>query len=141
MKKIYFKLLLILLVCNFSYAQTKTNFTLENFKINLIESSASTPYVDTYANIKWDSNLVNKNTSLGKIYLEIVPIMDCFNSLDAKDFKKTIFVELKSESAKKVNNHMITHVNLGSKCFKWRIRFVGKQGNQMTTWNYHLFIK
>lgn len=141
MKKIYIKLLIILLICNFTYSQTKTKFTLESFKINLTESSASAAYIDTYANIKWDSNLVNNDISLNKIYLEIVPIMDCFNSLDAKDLKKTIFVELKSESAKKIGNHMITHKNLLSKCFKWRIRFVGKQGNQMTSWNYHLFIK
>ena len=84
---------------------------------------------------------MSKDTSLSKIYLEIVPIMDCFNNLDAKDLKKTIFVDLKSESIKKINNHMITHKGLASKCFKWRIRFVGKQGNQMTSWNYHLFIK
>jgi hypothetical protein len=141
MKKIYFKVLIALLICNFNYAQTKTNFTLENFKINLIESPLSTSYADTYANIKWDSSLVSKDTSLSKIYLEIVPIMDCFNNLDAKDLKKTIFVDLKSESIKKINNHMITHKGLASKCFKWRIRFVGKQGNQMTSWNYHLFIK
>ncbi len=141
MKNNYFKLLIVLLMCGFGYAQTKTNFTLENFKINFTESPAFTSYGDTYMNVKWDANLVNKDTSLSKIYLEIVPILDCWNSLDAKDLKKTIFVDLKSESLKKVNNHMITHKNLEAKCFKWRIRFVGKQGNQMTSWSYHLFIK
>ena len=141
MKKMYFKVLVVLLICNFNYAQTKTNFTLESFKINLIESPLSTSYADTYANIKWDNSLVNKDTSLNKIYLEISPIMDCFNNLDAKDLKKTIFIDLKSESTKRINNHMLTHKDLASKCFKWRIRFVGKQGNQMTSWNYHLFIK
>jgi hypothetical protein len=141
MKKIYFKILVILLICNFSYAQTKTKFTLESFKINLIESSVSTAYLDTYANIKWDANLVNKDSSLSKIYLEIVPIMDCFNGLDAKDLKKTIFVDLKSESVKNSSNYMITHKNLLSKCFKWRVRFIGKSESQITTWNYHLFIK
>jgi hypothetical protein len=141
MKEIYFKLLFAFLVFNFSYSQTKTNFTLESFKINLIESSTSTPYIDTFANVKWDSDLVNKNTSLSKIYLEIVPIMDCFNNLDAKDLRKTFFVDLKTESTKSISNYMITHKSLLSKCFKWRVRFVGKQGNQMTSWNYHLFIK
>jgi len=133
--------LVVLLICNFSFSQTKTNFTLENFKINLTESPASTSYIDTYANLKWDAGLMNKETSLSKIYLEIVPIMDCWNNVNATDLKKTIFIDLKNESVKKVNNHMITHKNLASKCFKWRIRFVGKQGNQMTSWNYHLFIK
>lgn len=141
MKKVYFKILVILLICNFSFSQTKTNFTLENFKINLIESSSSTSYIDTYTNVRWDVSLVNKETSLSKIYLEIVPIMDCWNNVNATDLKKTIFIDLKNESVKNVNNHMITHKNLASKCFKWRIRFVGKQGNQMTSWNYHLFIK
>lgn len=141
MKKVYFKILVVLLICNFSFSQTKTNFTLESFKINLTESPASTSYIDTYANLKWDAGLINKETSLSKIYLEIVPIMDCWNNVNATDLKKTIFIDLKSESVKKVNNHMITHKNLASKCFKWRIRFVGKQGNQMTSWNYHLFIK
>lgn len=141
MKKVYFKILVVLLICNFSFSQTKTNFTLENFKINLIESSSSTSYIDTYANVRWDVSLVNKETSLSKIYLEIVPIMDCWNNVNATDLKKTIFIDLKNESVKNVNNHMITHKNLASKCFKWRIRFVGKQGNQMTSWNYHLFIK
>ncbi|WP_264559142.1 hypothetical protein [Flavobacterium sp. N2270] len=141
MKKVYFKILVVLLICNFSFSQTKTNFTLENFKINLTESPASTSYIDTYANLKWDAGLMNKETSLSKIYLEIVPIMDCWNNVNATDLKKTIFIDLKNESVKKVNNHMITHKNLASKCFKWRIRFVGKQGNQMTSWNYHLFIK
>ena len=141
MKKVYFKILVILLICNFSFSQTKTNFTLENFKINITESSSSTSYIDTYANVRWDVSLVNKETSLSKIYLEIVPIMDCWNNVNATDLKKTIFIDLKNESVKNVNNHMITHKNLASKCFKWRIRFVGKQGNQMTSWNYHLFIK
>lgn len=141
MKKKYIKLFVLLVLCNFSFAQTKPKFTLDSFKINLIESSPSTSYSETYANLKWDSNLVNKNTSLNKIYLEIVPIMDCWNNLDAKDLKKTIFIDLKNESAKQLSNYMITHKGLVSKCFKWRIRFVGKQGNQMTSWNYHLFIK
>ena len=141
MKKNYIKLLILLVLCNFSFAQTKSKFTLDSFKINLIESSPSTSYSETYANLKWDSNLVNKDTSLNKIYLEIVPIMDCWNNLDAKDLKKTIFIDLKNESAKQLSNYMITHKGLVSKCFKWRIRFVGKQGNQMTLWNYHLFIK
>jgi hypothetical protein len=141
MKKNYIKLLILLVLCNFSFAQTKSKFTLDSFKINLIESSPSTSYSETYANLKWDSNLVNKDTSLNKIYLEIVPIMDCWNNLDAKDLKKTIFIDLKNESAKQLSNYMITHKGLVSKCFKWRIRFVGKQGNQMTSWNYHLFIK
>lgn len=141
MKKNYIKLLVLLVLCNFSFAQTKSKFTLDSFKINLTESSSSTSYINTYANIKWDNNLVNKNTSLSKIYLEIVPIMDCWNNLNAKDLKKTIFVELKNESEKTLSNYMITHKNLEAKCFKWRVRFVGKQGNQMTSWNYHLFIK
>ena len=141
MKKNQIKLLILLVLCNFSFAQTKSKFTLDSFKINLIESSPSTSYSETYANLKWDSNLVNKDTSLNKIYLEIVPIMDCWNNLDAKDLKKTIFIDLKNESAKQLSNYMITHKGLVSKCFKWRIRFVGKQGNQMTSWNYHLFIK
>ena len=141
MKKNYIKLFVLLVLFNFSFAQTKPKFTLDSFKINLIESSPSTSYSETYANLKWDSNLVNKNTSLNKIYLEIVPILDCWNNLDAKDLKKTIFIDLKNESAKQLSNYMITHKGLVSKCFKWRIRFVGKQGNQMTSWNYHLFIK
>jgi hypothetical protein len=141
MKKNYIKLLILLVLCNFSYAQTKSKFNLENFKINLVESSPSTSYSNTFAKLNWDHNLVNKNTSLNKIYLEIVPIMDCWNNLNAKDLKKTIFVELKSESAKNISNYMITHKDLASKCFKWRIRFVSKQENQMTSWNYHLFIK
>ena len=109
MKKNYIKLLILLVLCNFSFAQTKSKFTLDSFKINLIESSPSTSYSETYANLKWDSNLVNKDTSLNKIYLEIVPIMDCWNNLDAKDLKKTIFIDLKNESAKQLSNYMITH--------------------------------
>lgn len=141
MKKNYLQLLLFLIICNFSFAQNKTNFTVENFKINLIESPVSTSYIDTYAKVKWDSNLVNKNNTLSKIYLEIVPIMDCWNRLDAKDLKSTIFLDLKSVSKNNINEYIINHKDLLSKCFKWRIRFVGKQGNQMTSWNYHLFIK
>lgn len=141
MKKVYFKILVILLIFNFGFAQNKTNFSLDNFKINLTESPLSTQYIDTYANVEWDTALVNKDTSLSKIYLEIVPIMDCFNNLDAKDLKTTIFVDLKTESKNKLSNYRITHKELASKCFKWRVRFVGKQGNQMTSWNYHLFIK
>lgn len=141
MKKNHLRLLIILIICNFGFAQNKAKFTLESFKINLTESPVSTSYIDTYANIKWDNNLVNKNTSLNKIYLEIVPIMDCWNKIDAKDLKTTIFIELKGKSAKKISNYMITHKDLLSKCFKWRVRFEGKQGNQMTSWNYHLFIK
>lgn len=141
MKKVYFKLLVVLFVFNFNYAQNKMNYTLESFKINLIESPVSTSYQDTYANLKWDKNLVNKDASLKNIYLEIVPIMDCWNNIDAKDVKKTIFIDLKKESTNKLSNYMITHKDLGAKCFKWRVRFVGKQGNQMTSWNYHLFIK
>lgn len=141
MKKNHIQLLIFLIICNFSFAQNKTNFTLENFKIALVESPSSTSYVNTYAKLKWDSGLINKNTSLNKIYLEIVPIMDCWNSLEAKDLKSTIFVDLKSISKNNINEYVINHKDIFAKCFKWRIRFVGKQGNQMTSWNYHLFIK
>nr|MBP9849186.1 hypothetical protein [Flavobacterium sp.] len=108
MKKNHFKLLIFLIICNFSFSQNKANFTLENFKIKLIESPVSSSYIDTYAEIKWDSNLVNKTTTLMKLYLEIVPIMDCWNNVEAKDLKTTIFVELKSKSAINIDNYMIT---------------------------------
>ena len=59
---------MILVLCNFSYAQTKSKFTLDSFKINLTESSTSTSYLETYANLKWNSNLVNKDKSSFQLY-------------------------------------------------------------------------
>ena len=65
MKKNHLKLLLFLMICEISYAQNKTNFTLENFKINLIESPVSTSYIDTYAKVKTNVSAWPVNSGSG----------------------------------------------------------------------------
>jgi hypothetical protein len=125
----------------FSQNAKQNKFTLESYKIQLVDCSLATPYIDTFADFKWDTSLVSIDTELQKILIEIVPIMDCFNNLEAKDLKKTLFVDIKDLTKQNIKLHKVTHKDMLSKCFKWRVRFVGKNETLKTSWNYHLFIK
>jgi len=90
------------------------------------------------AKISWDfssSNLKGKQVSI-----EVVTIYDCFNGEKASDFKEHITV-LNKDNFKIKGSYELIHLELMSKCIKWRVIVQGVNGKQVSDWSYFSFLK
>jgi len=137
MKKVL--LFSIFLFFQYGFSQTKldkNDAILKGVKIENLQD----PKLDfiTNAKISWDfssNNLSNKNVSI-----EVITIYDCFNGENAFDFKETIKVLNKDNFIIKGNRELI-HVEVGAKCFKWRLVLVENNETKVSDWSYFSFLK
>lgn len=137
MKKVL--LFSIFLFFQYGFSQTKldkNDAILKGVKIENLQD----PKLDfiTNAKISWDfssNNLSNKNVSI-----EVITIYDCFNGENASDFKETIKVLNKDNFIIKGNRELI-HVEVGAKCFKWRLVLVENNETKVSDWSYFSFLK
>lgn len=135
------KVLLFSVFLFFQYGFSQTNLDKNDaiFKGVKIENLQD-PKLDfiNNAKISWDFSsldLSNKNVSI-----EVVTIYDCFNGENASDFKEAIKVLNKENFVKKGNRELI-HVEVGAKCFKWRLVLVEDNETKVSDWSYFSFLK
>ena len=137
MKKVL--LFSIFLFFQYGFSQTTLDKNDAIFKGVKIENLQD-PKLDfiNNAKISWDFSsldLSNKNVSI-----EVVTIYDCFNGENASDFKEAIKVLNKENFVKKGNRELI-HVEVGAKCFKWRLVLVEDNETKVSDWSYFSFLK
>lgn len=129
----------IFLFFQYGFAQTmldKNDAVIKGVKIESLQD----PKLDfiNNAKISWDFSsldLTNKTVSI-----EVVTIYDCFNGETASDFKETITVLNKENFVVKGNRDLI-HVEVGAKCFKWRLVLVEDNQTKVSDWSYFSFLK
>lgn len=137
MKKVL--LFSIFLFFQYGFSQTtldKNDAIFKGVKIENLQDSKF-DFINN-AKISWDFStldLSNKNVSI-----EVVSIFDCFNGENASDFKETIQVLNKENFVNKGSRELI-HVEVGAKCFKWRLVLVENNQTKVSDWSYFSFLK
>lgn len=137
MKKIL--LFSIILLFHFGFSQSKIDDKspiLKGIKIESIQDS-KLDFINN-AKISWDFSTLN--LSKNNVSIEVVTIFDCFNGENATDFKETIYVLNKENFISKGFRDFI-HVEVGAKCFKWRVLVIENNETKVSNWSYFSFLK
>ena len=90
------------------------------------------------AKISWDFS--NIDITNKKVSIEVVTIYDCFNGVNATDFKETINV-LSDENFSVSGSRDLIHLDLLAKCFKWRVLSYENGETKISQWSYFSFLK
>lgn len=136
MKKCF--LLLLLLFSFSSFSQVKSSNC--NFEFDLITKGSK----DNLANPKqasvelaWDFSKIDISKHIIKI--EIVPILDCFNSLDGTNLKDVLVIDINSKEYKVNDSKKFMHLDLMAKCFKYRVIIRSNSCNEITPWEFYSY--
>lgn len=90
-----------------------------------------------FATLKWDFTDVSTAQATTKI--EIVPILDCWEEINGKQFRDMVTIDIDAAHLK--GQTEITLRNLTAKCFKWRTVITSQGGCVTETiWKYHSFL-
>lgn len=129
----------IFLFFQFGFSQTNLNANdalLKGVKLEKFPDSKLN-YIDN-AKISWDFS--NVDITNKKVSIEVVTIYDCFNGINATDFKETINV-LSDENFSVSGSRDLIHLDLLAKCFKWRVLSYENGETKISQWSYFSFLK
>ena len=135
MKSFY---LLGLLCCiSFSVrAQNAVNPCNFEYSVELIGCDENVSNSEKFATFKWDFTNPVLNDATMKI--EVVPILDCWEELNAKQLRETISIAVEQSGRK--GNAQVKMMPIQAKCFKWRTVITKQQCTSESDWKYHAFI-
>ncbi len=123
------------MISQFIYSQENTNCNV-NYKAEIVECPKETTNAEKYAIVNWDfSEVVDAS-----IKIEIVPILDCFNKDNAVSYKDAIFLNIVIDENGIIGSKKLIHVEMMSKCFKWRVIVTKTNCEKISNWQYHYFI-
>lgn len=137
MKKKYFNLLFILLFSQFMKAQSVASTCEYVYKAEAIACPDETPNSEKNATLNWDFSTIKK----GIIKIEILPIYDCYKSSNAQFFKDKITLNIDGSENKLVGTKVFKHLEMMTKCFKWRVVINADGCEKISDWQFHSFIK
>lgn len=112
-------------------------FDYKVFSENQIEDEIKSIYK---SQLYWDfSKIELKNITC---VIEIVPIKDCINQLDAIKIKPSILISSQDAIFSAKGNKSFNHLELMSKCFKWRVVITDSMLSCVETsdWKYVSFL-
>ena len=135
----YFLFLSIMFLFHFGFSQSKIDDKspiLKGIKVESVQDSKLS-FINN-AKITWDFSTLNLNKK--NVSIEVVTIYDCFNGENASDFKETIKVLNKENFTTKGTRDLI-HVQVGAKCFKWRVVVAENNETKVSNWSYFSFLK
>ena len=137
MKKIL--LLSVILLFQFSFSQSKLDVNSPILKVVKVEKieDAKYDYINN-AQVLWDFTSVDLKGK--QVSIEVVTIYDCFNGENASDFKSQFSV-LNKDNFKVKGSYQLIHLDLMTKCFKWRVVVKDNKGQQVSDWSYFSFLK
>ena len=110
------------------------------FKVSLekeIENEVKSIYK---AQILWDFSKLDLKDVI--CIVEIVPIKDCVNELEAIKLKPSILISSKDANFSVKGSKYINHLELMSKCIKWRVVITDAKAScfEVTDWKYSSFL-
>ena len=129
----------IFLFFQYGFAQTmldKKDAVIKGVKIESLQDPKF-DYINN-AKISWDFS--NIDITNKKVSIEVVTIYDCFNGVNATDFKETINV-LSDENFSVSGSRDLIHLDLLAKCFKWRVLSYENGETKISQWSYFSFLK
>jgi hypothetical protein len=138
MKKIV--LIFVFAIMGSAYAQQNSKICNFEYNVSSIETIDDAKKGIYQSEITWDFKKLNLKNIVCTI--EIVPILDCFNGMEASNFKNTIFISSKDESFQPKDSKIIKHLEIMSKCYKWRTVIVDSKNSCQETseWKYCSFL-
>jgi hypothetical protein len=137
MKKILLFSIIVLFQMGFSQTKLDANSSIyKGVKLEKV-NDVNLDYI-VNAKLLWDFSKIDLKGK--QVSIEVVTINDCFNGEKASDFKSQ-FTVLNKDNFKIKGSHELIHLELMSKCIKWRAIVQGANGKQVSDWSYFSFLK
>lgn len=135
MKKTYTIFLFLLTFFAFSQEIKGCKF---DYKLNLISGGDNEiNLTEAFVSLDWDfSKIKEKNASIS---IEIVPILDCFKDENAILFKDEILIKIDSKDFLKKDKKTLKHIDLMSKCFKYRVVINSNNCKEISDWKFYSY--
>jgi hypothetical protein len=111
-----------------------------NYQINISPTKSDLLESLQEAQMNWDFSKVKLNKD-SVITIEVLPIFDCFNGQNASDFKEIIIIKSSDSKFKSKGGYLFKHLDLMSKCFKWRVIIKSSNCEEISDWKYYSFLK
>ncbi|RZJ65088.1 MAG: hypothetical protein EOO50_15035 [Flavobacterium sp.] len=89
-----------------------------------------------FATLKWD--FTNTSTAQASAKIEIVPILDCWEEVNGKQFRDMVTIIIDADHLKGQTEVKLRE--LTAKCFKWRTVITTPGCTTETIWKYHSFL-
>jgi len=137
MKKIIF-ISQLFLFSLFVSAQESLSICDTKIDFNIEKCSDQISNGEKFAIINWNFAEIKSNNL--ELFLEIIPIKDCFNTTQAQRFKELISFKIDNNNLKNTDKIKVFHKEMISKCFKYRFRTNSSNCNDATPWFFHSFI-
>ena len=135
MKNNWLNIVFILVFSQFVIAQSDNSCVL-NYKAELTASPIEARNSEKYAVLDWDFSSIKD----AAIKIEVLPINDCFKKEKALSFKNVIILNIDNKENKLVGSKKLMHLEMLSKCFKWRVFITKGNCQKVSDWQYHSFI-
>ncbi|SFU38418.1 hypothetical protein SAMN05216480_102123 [Pustulibacterium marinum] len=135
MKKLLFILPILFFLSFPVHSQEEKSVCNQDYTISVEKCD---PYVsnrEKFATFSWDFSKISDFKSEA-IKIEVVPILDCWNDVNGKDFRDEFYIDIKEN----VGSVKIHHIKMKAKCFKWRVVFNTSSCKGTGVWNYHSFL-
>lgn len=121
-------------------AQTTKNNCEFNYQIDVLPAQSDVLSSLQEGQMSWDFSKIKLNKD-SVITIEVLPIFDCFNGQNASDFKEIIIIKSSDSKFKSKGGYLFKHLDLMSKCFKWRVLIKSSNCEEISDWKYYSFLK
>ncbi|BCY28736.1 hypothetical protein KK2020170_16040 [Flavobacterium okayamense] len=92
---------------------------------------------DLLVEMKWDFSEFNKSND--HFFIEIIPIQDCWNRLEAEMLNEGFEIVIDNKNKLLEDNLIISHLKLKAKCFKYRVGSK-KTHEKKSDWSFYTFV-
>lgn len=92
---------------------------------------------DLLVEMKWDFSEFNKSNE--HFFIEIIPIQDCWNRLEAEMLNQGFEIIIDNKNKLLKDGLVISHLELKAKCFKYRVGFKNNL-KRVSDWSFYTFV-
>jgi len=136
MKNFFFFLSLFFII-NYTIVAQENNPCEFIYNISTKKCSGDVSNKDKFVSFDWDFSKIDLNQN--KVEVEIIPILDCFNTLNAENLKEVYYLIDGNNKFSSKGSYSLRHIDLAAKCFKWRVKITDSSCESISDWNFYSF--
>ena len=126
----------VLLFSNTSYSQNPVSDCQYAYTVSVADKKDAPSNSDIFADVTWDFSGVTAASQ--QIKIEVLPIRDCFNEIAGVSFRELQTIVI--DDSNKSGVQSLSHLQMNTKCFKWRVLISATDCNVVSEWEYYSFV-
>jgi hypothetical protein len=135
--KIFFFFISFFFIINNTVLAQENNPCEFIYDISTKKCSSDVSNKDKFVSFDWDFSKID--FSKNKVEVEIIPILDCFNAINALNLKEVYYLIDGNNKFSSKGSYTLRHIDLAAKCFKWRVKITYSSCEFISDWNFYSF--